>query len=68
MGVPLRPMTNPHLVSDFDFNRLKPTPLGGASSTVASRIPPNAFKSGGLAGNRTRVVRSTLNHAQLQEL
>ncbi|MBS1953036.1 MAG: hypothetical protein JST89_02560 [Cyanobacteria bacterium SZAS-4] len=47
MGVPLRPMTNPHLVSDFDFNRLKQTPLGGATSTVASRIPPNAFKSGG---------------------
>lgn len=47
MGVPLRPMTNPHLVSDYDFKRLKPSPLAGGSGAVASRIPPNAFKSGG---------------------
>lgn len=47
MGVPLRPMTNPHLVSDYDFGRLKPSPLAGGGGAVASRIPPNAFKSGG---------------------
>jgi hypothetical protein len=48
MGVPLRPMSNPHLVSDGDFTRLKQSPLAGQSNIAAgSRIPPNAFKSGG---------------------
>ncbi len=51
MGVPLRPMSNPHLVSEFDFKNLKPSPLAGLSGVgAASRIPPNAFKSGGWGG------------------
>ncbi len=51
MGVPLRPMSNPHLVSEFDFKKLKTTPLAGqANIAAASRIPPNAFKSGGWGG------------------
>ncbi len=51
MGVPLRPMSNPHLVSEFDFKKLKATPLAGqANIAAASRIPPNAFKSGGWGG------------------
>lgn len=49
MGVPLRPKSNPHLVSEFDFQAKKQSPLSGASSmAAASRIPPNAFRSGGL--------------------
>jgi hypothetical protein len=49
MGVPLRPMEKPHLVTLNDFRALKTSPLPGVSSQPAkSRVPPNAFKSEGI--------------------
>lgn len=48
MGVPMRPMEKPHLVSWKNFHDLQSTPLpGDIKEPAISRIPPNAFKSAG---------------------
>lgn len=44
MGVALRPVEKPHLVSYSDFLNQAASPL---PSGVGSRVPPNAFKTGG---------------------
>lgn len=51
-AVPMRPGEQPHLVNLNDFQQLNQSPLGGSDS---SRIPPNAFRSGGTSveGNAT---------------
>jgi hypothetical protein len=46
MGVPLRPMDKPHLVTLTTFNQLHTSPLPGPGA-AASRVPPNTFKSAG---------------------
>ncbi|CAM6001765.1 unnamed protein product [Sphagnum balticum] len=48
VGVSLHPMQNPHLVGSSDFNANK-TPIAGISQTATNAVPPNSFKSGGMA-------------------
>ena len=50
MGVPLRPMDKPHLVTLSNFTQLHTSPLPAPSSQpAASRVPPNSFKSAGIS-------------------
>jgi hypothetical protein len=59
MAVPLRPGEYTHLVNDIDFHNLQPSPLAGPDGAVHTRIPPNAFQSGGLALDGRTVLAQT---------
>lgn len=64
MAVPLRPGERPHLVDGITFNQLQPSPLPGPDGQVRTRIPPNAFQSGGLAfDGRTVLMQSAVSCA-----
>jgi hypothetical protein len=47
-GVALHPLQNPHLVGSNDFNNNK-TAIAGLSQAETNAVPPNSFKSGGMA-------------------
>ena len=47
-GVSLHPMQKPHLVAFNDFNNNK-NAIAGLSQAASDAVPPNAFKSGGMA-------------------
>jgi len=48
VGVSLHPMQNPHLVGASDFNVNK-NAITGITQTETNAVPPNSFKSGGMA-------------------